>query len=78
MQFCPIAFLEKLENIRNPEIDTSINTMQSLLNVKKTIDKDELKKNINPAVPDPEIQKESAPELSEQEFQELIDKLTVS
>jgi hypothetical protein len=78
MQFCPIAFLEKLENIRNPEIDTSINTMQSLLNVKKTIDKDELKKNINPVVPDPEIQKESAPELSEQEFQELIDKLTVS
>jgi len=73
MQYCPVGFLEKLENIRNPEIDTSIKTMQSLLHVKKTIDKEELKKIIRP-----EDLQEPSQDLTEKEIEDLINKLNAS
>ena len=72
MQFCPTGFLEKLENVRNPEIDTSIKTMQSLLNVKKTIDKKELEKIVNPEIEEP------SQDLTEKEIEDLINKLNAS
>ena len=72
MQFCPTRFLEKLENIRNPEIDTSIKTMQNLLNVKKTIDKKELEKIVNPEIEEP------SQDLTEKDIEDLINKLNAS
>lgn len=73
MQFCPVDFLEKLENIRNPEIDTSIKTMQSLLNVKKTIDKKELQRIVHS-----ENFEESSQDLTEKDIEDLINKLNAS
>ena len=73
MRNCPVDFLQKLENIRNPEIDTSIKTMQSLLNVKKTIDKEEFEKIVRP-----ENFEEPSQDLSEKEIEDLINKLNAS
>ena len=37
----PVVWLEKLEKIKDPTIDTSMDTIDSLLNVENTIDKTE-------------------------------------
>ena len=66
----PLTWLKMLESKLDPKIDTEVDHIKALLNVKKTASEKEM------ILPLPLISKELSKELSEEDIQKLIENIT--
>jgi hypothetical protein len=66
----PLSWLKMMESKLDPDIDTEVDHINDLLNIKKTAPEEEM------VLPPPLIAKELSKELSEEDIQKLIENIT--
>jgi hypothetical protein len=71
----PLGWLKMMEDVKNPDVDTDVSHVSSLLRVTKTTTVSEIEEINKPLIPDSIVPAATSVELTETDIQNLINSL---